>query len=329
LNTFKSFESKLYTVNDQSFTDIALELFHFQASNNAVYKAFIKNLSIDPRDITSLEQIPFLPISFFKHSLLKTGDWDAEVIFTSSGTGAGNTSQHAVFSLEFYLQHALKTFEFFFGPVTGFHILALLPSYLERQGSSLIAMIDYFIRQSTSSFSAFYLYDQEQLVRDIQRLEQDKRKVIIWGVSFALLDLAEKHQIDLSTEMIIETGGMKGRRKEITRAELHDILGTALSARKIYSEYGMTELLSQAYTRGDSRFACPPWMKVLVRELSDPLEKGIVGETGGINVIDLANFRSIAFIETEDLGKAYANGTFEVLGRMDNSDIRGCNLLLE
>lgn len=329
MNTFKSFESKLYTVNDQSFTDIALELFHFQASNNPVYKAFIKNLSIDPGGITSLEQIPFLPISFFKHSLLKTGDWEPEVIFTSSGTGAGNSSRHAVVSQEFYLRHALRTFEFFFGPVTEFHILALLPSYLERQGSSLIAMIDYFIKRSTSSYSSFYLYDQEKLIQDILRLEQDKRKVIIWGVSFALLDLAEKHRVDLSAATIIETGGMKGRRKEITRAELHDILGTALSARKIYSEYGMTELLSQAYTSGDSRFACPPWMKVLVRELSDPLEKGIIGETGGINVIDLANFHSVAFIETEDLGKAYANGTFEVLGRMDNSDIRGCNLLLE
>jgi phenylacetate-coenzyme A ligase PaaK-like adenylate-forming protein len=329
LNTFKSFESKLYTVNDQSFTDIALELFHFQASNNPVYRDFIKNLSIDVQSVKNLEQIPFLPISFFKHTLLKSGTWNPEVIFTSSGTGSNGVSRHAVASMEFYLQHARRCFEYFFGSITEYHVLALLPSYLERQGSSLIAMIDHFIKSSLSTYSSFYLHDTDRLLVDIVKLQGDKQKVILWGVSFALLDLAEYYRLDLSKTMIVETGGMKGRRKEITRAELHNILGQALSVREIFSEYGMTELLSQAYTRGDDRFVCPPWMKVLVRELTDPLEKGIRSQTGGINVIDLANIHSIAFIETEDLGKVYDDGTFEVLGRMDNSDIRGCNLLVE
>jgi len=329
LNTFKSFESKLYTVNDQSFTDIALELFHFQAINNPIYKDFIKNLSIDVQSVRNLEQIPFLPISFFKHYLLKSGNWNPEVIFTSSGTGSSVVSRHAVASMEFYLQHARRCFEFFFGSITEYHLLALLPSYLERQGSSLIAMIDHFIKASLSSYSSFYLHDTDRLLIDIEKLQTDKRKVILWGVSFALLDLAEHYRLDLSKTMIVETGGMKGRRKEITRSELHNFLGNSFSVREIFSEYGMTELLSQAYTRGDERFICPPWMKVLARELTDPLEKGIKGLTGGINVIDLANIHSIAFIETEDLGKVYDDGTFEVLGRMDNSDIRGCNLLVE
>ncbi len=329
MNTFKSFESKLYTVNDHSFTDIALELFHFQASNNPVYHAFIKNLSIDIRSVKNLEQIPFLPISFFKHHLLKSGDWNPEVIFTSSGTGSSVASRHAVASMEFYLHHARRCFEFFFGSLTDFHLLALLPSYLERQGSSLIAMIDHFIKASSSAYSSFYLHDTDRLLGDIQRLHDDNRKILLWGVSFALLDLAEQCKVDLSRVLILETGGMKGRRREITRAELHQILTKTLRAGKIFSEYGMTELLSQAYTRGDERFVCPPWMRVLVRELTDPLEKGIKGQTGGINVIDLANIHSIAFIETEDLGKVYDDGTFEVLGRMDNSDIRGCNLLVE
>ena len=329
MNTFKSFESKIYTVNEQSFTDIALELFRFQATNNPVYKAFIRNLPVDPKTLSKLEEIPYLPISFFKQGLLQTETWKPEVVFTSSGTGKGTTSQHAVVSLEFYRNHALRCFEFFFGPISEFHILALLPSYLERQGSSLIAMIDYFIKETKSSYSSFYLHNTDKLLSDIETLRQKERSVLLWGVSFALLDLAEKNKVDLGKTTIMETGGMKGRRKEITRAELHDTLVNAFGTANIFSEYGMTELLSQAYTGADGRFTCPPWMRVLARELTDPLEKGLLGETGGINVIDLANAHSIAFIETEDLGKVYGNGSFEVLGRLDNSDIRGCNFLLE
>lgn len=329
MDTFKSFESKIYTVNDQSFTDIALDLFHFQAVHNPVYKEFIENLSFDVKAVKSLDQVPFLPITFFKHQIIKSGNWQQEIVFTSSGTTASVPGQHAIQSLEFYLQHAQRCFEFFFGPITDYHFLALLPSYLERQGSSLIAMMDHFIQQSKSPYSAFYHFDIQKLLEDLESLRHSGRKTILWGVSFALLDLADKHPVDLSPFLIFETGGMKGRRKEITRAALHDILANELQANKIYSEYGMTELLSQAYTKGSQRFFCPPWMKVIGRELTDPLQKGLLTETGGINVIDLANWHSIAFIETEDLGKVNADGSFEILGRMDNSDIRGCNLLME
>ncbi|MBA4058446.1 MAG: acyl transferase [Marivirga sp.] len=276
-----------------------------------------------------MEQIPFLPISFFKHHLIQSSNWEPEVTFTSSGTTNTRTSLHAIPSLEFYLRNARRCFEFFFGPVTNYHFLALLPSYLERKGSSLIAMMDYFVKESRSDFSAFYLNDIQKLLTDLQHLRQDERKTILWGVSFALLDLAEYHQTDLNPFMVFETGGMKGRRAEITRAALHDILNRSMNAPAIYSEYGMTELLSQAYTKGENRFFTPPWMKVLARELTDPMQKGLLNETGGINVVDLANYHSVAFIETEDLGRVYVDGSFEVLGRLDNSDIRGCNLLIE
>lgn len=329
MDTFKSFESNLYTVNDQSFTDIALDLFRFQAVHNPVYKSFIENLSINIEAVRKLEQVPFLPITFFKHQVIKTGNWQPEITFTSSGTTANVSSQHAVQHLEFYLRHAQHCFEFFFGPLTDYHFLALLPSYLERQGSSLIAMMDHFIKQSKSHYSAFYLYDVQKLLEDLESLRHNSRKTILWGVSFALLDLADKHKVDLTPFMIFETGGMKGRKKEITRAALHETLTNAFHVSKVYSEYGMTELLSQAYTKGSHQFLCPPWMKVIGRELTDPLQKGLLSETGGINVIDLANWHSVAFIETEDLGKVYADGSFEVLGRMDNSDVRGCNLLME
>jgi phenylacetate-coenzyme A ligase PaaK-like adenylate-forming protein len=329
LETFKSFGSKLYTVNDSSFTDIALELFRCQAFYNPVYKKFIENLSISAEEIKTLEQIPFLPISFFKTFTLKSGNWTPEIIFTSSGTTDRTVSQHAVQSLQFYLDNAQKSFEHFFGPITDYHFLALLPSYLERQGSSLIAMMNYFIIHSNSKHSSFYLHDHEKLVDKLQELKTDRRKTILWGVSFALLDLAERYQLDLSHCLVFETGGMKGRRKEITRFELRSILEEKLHVSSLFSEYGMTELLSQAYSKGNNQFKCPPWMKIICRELTDPFEKGLLYETGGINVIDLANWQTVSFIETEDLGKAYSNGFFEVLGRLDNSDVRGCNLMIQ
>lgn len=329
MDTFKRFESKLYTVNDQSFTDIALELFQFQAVHNPVYKAFVENLSVKISAVKSLDQVPFLPITFFKDQVIKSGDWQPDVIFSSSGTTSNTSSRHAIHDLGFYLQHAQRCFEFFYGPVTSYHFLALLPSYLERQGSSLIAMMDHFLKVSRSDYSSFYLYDLPKLVDDIERLRYNERKTILWGVSFAWLDLAEKFKLDLSPFLVFETGGMKGRRREITRAALHDVLHDTFNVSTVYSEYGMTELLSQAYTKGGHRFFCPPWMRVIGRELTDPLQKGLLNETGGINVVDLANWHSIGFIETEDLGKVYADGSFEILGRIDNSDMRGCNLLLE
>jgi len=328
LNTFKSFESKLYTVNEESFTDIALELFRFQAVNNPIYSAFLRHLKVGISSVGSLEEIPCLPVSFFKHELIKTGNWVPEDTFTSSGTTESSLSRHAIPSLSFYKQHAQRCFEYFFGPLESYHILALLPSYLERKGSSLIVMMDHFITQSHSRYSGFYLHQVEKLVEDLEMLRHDERKPILWGVSFALLDMADQYKVDLSHVRIFETGGMKGRRKEITRRSLHDIVLDAFCSDAIFSEYGMTELQSQAYTRGGDRFFSPPWMKIVCRDLTDPRQQGLLNETGGINIIDLANWHSIAFIETEDLGKVHSDGTFEILGRMDNSDVRGCNLLI-
>ena len=238
------------------------------------------------------------------------------------------TSQHEVRDLQFYLDHSARTFARFFGDLREYHFLALLPSYLERQGSSLVAMMDHFIRQSGSPYSGFYLHDTDKLLADIEKLRGDGRKTIVWGVTFALLDLAERHGPDLSHCLVFETGGMKGRRREITREELHATLCNAFRVESIYSEYGMTELLSQAYSYSSNVFECPPWMKVIGRDVTDPLEKGLTEATCGLNVIDLANWNSVAFIETEDLGRVYADGRFEVLGRFDNSDLRGCNLLV-
>lgn len=328
LDTFKSFKSQLYTVNASSFNNIALEVFRFQAKNNTIYQSYIKNLGVSPGHITLAEQIPFMPISFFKHHTIKTGAWQDEVLFSSSGTTGSTTSSHHIYNLSFYQQHAELCFNHFFGKLTDYNFLALLPSYLERKDSSLVSMMEYFIRNSESPYSGFYLKNISQLLIDLQNLKQDKRKTILWGVSFALLDLAEKHP-DLSHCMVFETGGMKGRRKEIIKSELHQTLRNGLNVEKIYSEYGMTEMLSQAYSNGGDRISCSPWMKIIGRDITDPLKKGLLEETSGINVIDLANWHSMAFIETEDLGKVYSDGSFEILGRMDNSDLRGCNLLVE
>ncbi len=329
MDTFKGFESKLYSINEYSFEGIALDVFRYQAIHNPIYCEFLQHLSIDIASINSIEQIPFLPIAFFKSHTIKTGTWSEEVIFMSSGTTGSITSRHSIKDLQFYLHHAQRNFELFFGPITDYHFLALLPSYQEREGSSLIAMMQHFITESKSNHSAFYLNNQDQLVADIELLQTESRKIILWGVSFALLDLVEKYNINLGNSMVFETGGMKGRRKEMTRNELHDILKGGLKVSTIHSEYGMTELLSQAYSTHSERFLLPPWMKVIGRELSDPFQKGVQDETAGINVVDLANWNSISFIETEDIGKVYSDGTFEVLGRIDNSDVRGCNLMVE
>jgi len=327
LDTFKSFTPLLYEVNDKSFANIALSLFRFQANHNPVYRQYIQNLNIEVDRITNINDIPFLPISFFKRHAIKTDDWTSDAIFTSSGTTGSQLSTHHIRDVSFYLEHAQRCFEYFFGPLSDYHFLAYLPSYLERSDSSLISMMKHFIAKSQSPYSGFYLHNVDQLIRDIEALKKDRRKTILWGVSFALLDLAEQHGVDVSHCLVFETGGMKGRRKEMIRDELHAVLKRGLHVKSIYSEYGMTELLSQAYMK-DDRFKCPPWMKIIAREITDPFQKGLLDETGGLNVIDLANGHSIAFIETEDLGKVYHDGAFDVLGRMDNSDVRGCNLLV-
>jgi hypothetical protein len=329
LDTVESFESALPAVNVQTFTEIALQLFRLQARENDIYAHFLKALRTVPESITSIAEIPFLPIRFFKNHLIKTNAWREEAIFTSSGTTGLQTSRHAVYSKQHYCQHAQRIFENEFGPLKGYHLLALLPSYLERENSSLVTMIDHFIKETGSAYSGFYLHNQHQLVEDVKKLKAGSRKIIIWGVTYALLDIAEKYSPDWSSCLIFETGGMKGKRKEITREELHQQLKSAFQVHNIYSEYGMTELLSQAYTLGGNLFRPPPLMKILVRDITDPMRKGLISESGGINVIDLANIRSIAFLETEDLGKVHKNGFFEVLGRADNSEIRGCNLLVE
>lgn len=329
MNTIKSFEDLLPTVNAQTFDEIALALFRFQARENPVYATYLEALRVDAEKIKNVTEIPFLPIRFFKNHSLKTGFWKEEVHFSSSGTTGTQTSSHAVYNLTSYLIHAQQIFEQAFGSLQHYHLLALLPSYLERGQSSLVAMVDHFIKQTKSPKSGFYLNNYEQLVEDVGALKKAEKKVIVWGVTYALLDVAEKFSPAWQDVLVFETGGMKGRRKEITKEALHIRLKSALGIDKVYSEYGMTEMLSQAYTKGGNLFYPSHSMKIVIRDITDPLKKGLLCETGGINVIDLANFRSIAFIETEDLGKIDQNGCFEVLGRSDNSDIRGCNLLVE
>lgn len=329
MDTIKSFELLLHEVNAQTFDEIALRLFRYQVQHNPVYSQYVNALRIHPAAITDVTKIPFLPIRFFKEYSLKTGEWNNETIFESSGTTGMITSRHAVFSLSEYCRHAQGIFEQAFGSLRNYHFLALLPSYLERGNSSLVAMIHHFIQETGSSFSGFYLHNQEQLLADVEKLKKSEKKVIVWGVTYALLDIAEKFTPNWQEVLVFETGGMKGRRKEITREALHEILKKNLKIDKIYSEYGMTELLSQAYSRGGNIFYPATSMKIIIRDITDPLRKGLQYETGGINVIDLANFRTIAFIETEDLGKMDEKGLFEVLGRSDNSDVRGCNLLVE
>lgn len=305
-----------------------MAVFQFQAENSRVYNAYLKNLELDYTKITSIQQIPFLPIEFFKTQKVCVGDWKPEAEFSSSGTTGVTTSRHLVWSLPFYLSHAELTFERYFGSLKDCAILALLPSYLEREGSSLIAMIRHFIKQTHSAHSGFYLHNQEELLTHLASLRNSRKRVILWGVSFALLDLAEKFEIDLSHCVVIETGGMKGRRKEWIREELHNFLCKRFNVTQIGSEYGMTELMSQAYSIGKGVYTTPPWMKLTIREINDPFSTLPLGKVGGINIVDLANAHSCAFIETQDLGKKAQSGYFEVLGRIDNSDVRGCNLLV-
>lgn len=329
MDTFKSFEDVLYKVNDKNFEDIALQLFRFQAKENPIYKQFLTLLGCDPMKIIRLAEIPCLPISFFKTHTVKAGNWRAEITFTSSGTTGIATSNHEVPQLSFYLSNAEKAFTYFFGPIRDYHILALLPSYLERRGSSLVAMAEHFISRSQSSHSGFYLNNQLELVDQLLKLRKEgSKKILLLGVSFALLELAENNSVDLSGCIVMETGGMKGRRKELVREELHQILCERLKVKAIFSEYGMTEMMSQAYSSGGGYYNCPPWLKIILRDINDPFAWESPGKAGGINIIDLANFHSCSFIETHDLGRKHQNGSFEVLGRMDNSDVRGCNLLI-
>jgi phenylacetate-coenzyme A ligase PaaK-like adenylate-forming protein len=313
---------------EAEFLATALDTFRFQYTNNTIYRSFCMHLEIAPEKVVFLEDIPFLPIQFFKNKKLVSTTDSPKAIFTSSGTSGSITSKHIVTDIGLYEKSYLTAFEQFYGKPSSFCILALLPSYLEREGSSLIYMVNDLIQKSGHPKSGFFLNDFDKLKKHLIALEAMGTKTLLLGVSFALLDFCEQHQFSLNHTTIMETGGMKGRRKELIREELHALLKKGFGVDHIHSEYGMTELLSQAYSKGNGIFNCPPWMRVLVRDTEDPLTYLPHGKTGGINVIDLANKNSCSFIATQDLGKKYDDDNFEILGRFDDSDIRGCNLMV-
>ncbi len=319
----------LADLDERRFETAANAVFRYQAAHNPLYAKFLKLLHRPPSPAASLSAIPFLPIQFFKTQAIKTGDWEPENVFTSSSTTGQTPSRHLVRDAHFYLENARRGFAQFYGEPSEWCVLALLPSYLEREGSSLVAMADYFIRISKYPESGFFLNDFEKL-RDVLIFCKSKGyKTILLGVSFALLDFAERHPLDLSGIMLMETGGMKGRRRELTRPELHQILRAAFNLEEVHSEYGMTELFSQAYAQGGSLFAPAPTMRVLATEINDPFCPAAPGRTGVLNIIDLANLDTCSFIQTEDVGRVYPDGRFEVLGRLDVAEMRGCNLMVE
>jgi phenylacetate-coenzyme A ligase PaaK-like adenylate-forming protein len=323
---------RIFNINSEiDFIGTSLEVFDYQYNKNTVYQSFTKGLRKNQKSIDSLVGLPFLPVEFFRNHQIVTGTDPVKTLFESSGTtGSPNPGRHFVTDLSLYEESFVRSFRIFYGEPEEFIIVALLPSYTERTGSSLVYMADKLINMSRSPLSGFYRDKGEDLLRAIKSAKLQDKKILLLGVSFALLDLAEKFSPDLSGVIVMETGGMKGRRKELTRTELHKILKKKLNVSSIHSEYGMTELLSQAYSKGDGIFYCPPWMKILIRDPLDPLTiYSEPGKTGGINIIDLANLNSCSFIATQDLGKLHTDGGFEVLGRFDNSDVRGCNLMAE
>ena len=320
---------KIRNLGAHNFDELAHAVFQYQYEFNPIYQLFVQLMGVDPQEVTQISEIPFLPIQFFKHHQLQSGEWDPVQIFSSSGTTGNATAQHYLRSASFYKSASKSCFETFYGPLEQYCYLALLPSYLERNNSSLVYMAQYFIEQSSFSESGFYLNEFEKLIQQIQYCKTKNIPVVLIGVSFALLDLAEQYQLDARDIIVMETGGMKGRRKEITRGELHQELSKALGVSKIHSEYGMTELFSQAYSKGDGLFYNGPSLKIIPRELNDPKAIANFGQTAALNFIDLANLDTISFIASDDLGKVFEDGSFMVLGRMDHSDLRGCNLLID
>jgi phenylacetate-coenzyme A ligase PaaK-like adenylate-forming protein len=306
---------------------LALEVFHFQYEHNPLYRNWVDTLGVPPDTVRSLSKIPFLPVSFFKSGEVRTTDFAPAAVFESSGTTGTGGSRHEIKDMELYKESFTRCFRLFYGPPEDYCIIGLLPAYLERSNSSLVLMVHELIGLSGHPDSGFYLYEHEKLHRLLTTLETKGQKTLLIGVTFALLDFAEKYTMHLQHTIVMETGGMKGRRKEITRPELHAFLQQRLGVRTVHAEYGMTELLSQAYSAGEGRFFCPPWMKVLVRKEDDPLDVTDRGE-GLLNIIDLANIYSCSFIAVDDIGRIHADGSFEVSGRVDNSDIRGCSLMV-
>ena len=322
-------DQDLFTISShKQFEKIALKVFRFQYENNLAYQEFCNFLKVDNQSVKTLQQIPFLPIQFFKNHEVVSNTDKIQVTFTSSGTTGMITSKHLVTDVSLYEQSYRIAFSEFYGNIEDYVVLALLPSYLERSGSSLIYMVKDLIELSHNENSGFYLHNYDELIYKLIELDNAGQNVILIGVTYALLDLIEKQKFQLKNTIVMETGGMKGKRKEMIREELHEILCDGFGVQTIHSEYGMTELLSQAYSLGNGIFECPAWMQILIRDTEDAMTYVSNGKTGGINVIDLANINSCSFIATQDLGKKYPNNSFEVLGRFDNSDIRGCNLMV-
>ncbi len=318
---------KIFGVKEENFEALALEVFRFQAKNNPVYSDFLRALKVEPARVSKITEIPFLPVRFFKSNQIKTTQFTPQAIFESSGTSASVNSRHFVKDLLLYEESFTKGFELAYGPINQYCIIGLLPSYLERGDSSLVYMVDKLVQLSEHPQSGFYLSEYEQLAVVLQELEKRKQPALLIGVTFALLDFAEKHSFPLQHTIVMETGGMKGRRQEMIRPEVHEILKKAFNLSVVHSEYGMTELLSQAWSKGEGVFNCPPWMKILMRDEEDPFLIKSAG-SGTINIIDLANIWSCSFIATDDVGKLNADGSFEVLGRVDGSDLRGCSLMV-
>jgi phenylacetate-coenzyme A ligase PaaK-like adenylate-forming protein len=323
-------QQAIFQVNDhRTFRETALKVFYYQAEHNLVYRDYLKGLGSDPDAVHQLEEIPFLPVEFFKTHRVISGELEPGLVFESSGTTGSSPSRHYIAEEAIYRESFTRGFRLFYGAPEKICILALLPSYLQRSSSSLVYMMDHLISQSGHPDSGFYMDNLEDLSARLKERQADGYSTLLMGVSFALLDLAEKFPMNLGAHFtIMETGGMKGHRKEVVRDELHQMLSRAFGVKRIHSEYGMTELLSQGYSSGNGIFRTPPWMRILVRDPNDPLTILSSGQTGGLNIIDLANLYSCSFIACGDLGKAYEDGSFEVLGRFDHSDIRGCNLLV-
>ena len=320
-------EEEIFLVDGKNFDEVALKVFQYQFEQVEIYNAFCTQLNKTPQTVKSVNDIPFLPIHFFKSHAVISKEKQGTKIFESSGTTGQVPSKHSVADLSLYEKSFQKCFEQFYGDISEYIFLALLPSYLERENSSLVYMAKNMIVRSNQNASDFFLNDFEKLYDWLDVLKQGKRKVILLGVTFALLDFAAQYKIDFTDLIVMETGGMKGRREELTREEVHMQLRTAFDVKQIHSEYGMTELLSQAYSKGNGIFNSPNWMKILTRDIYDPLKQTETGSTGGINVIDLANLYSCSFIATGDLGKTKADGSFEILGRLDSAEVRGCNLM--
>ncbi|MBU6324237.1 MAG: acyl transferase [Bacteroidetes bacterium] len=322
--------AELSGLDTYKFNETALSLFRYQHEACAAYRQYCDYLGVDVGSVQHPESIPFLPVELFKTHDIRSGNYQPEYVFSSSSTGGSGMSRHAVERLDWYPQVSRACFEWFFGPVDQHVFLCLLPSYLERSGSSLIAMLEDWVKETEDNGSGFFLYNHEQLLERLLQLTSEEKKVQLWGVSFALLDFAEKFKLSPGPGKltVVETGGMKGRREEITRSALHQTLEKAFSLPHISSEYGMTELTSQAYARREGLFSCTPWMKVFAMQTDDPFAPAPTGKTGRLCMIDLANAHSCAFLMTSDLGRVHADGRFEVLGRLDHSDLRGCNLML-